>query len=125
MMQASAIYSQCVPVTPQKALLYTRHRNKLHVLSWNHIKLHICLKYLHYLNNPITLSTHPKQQQRAEHQPKSCDKIICFTTLLISLQNLQIFIFLSLAEALDVDPLMAVESGQWAAFWGGEAIGII
>jgi hypothetical protein len=50
--------------------IYTRHRNKLHTLSRNHIKLHICLKYPYYLNNPITLSTHAKQQQQAEHQPK-------------------------------------------------------
>jgi hypothetical protein len=30
----------------------------------------ICLKYPYYLNNPITISTHPKQQQKAEHQIK-------------------------------------------------------
>jgi hypothetical protein len=38
------------------------------MLSRNHIKLHIHPKYPYY-HNPITLSTHPKQQQ-AEHQPK-------------------------------------------------------
>jgi hypothetical protein len=42
----------------------------LHTLSRNHIKLHICLKYPYYLNNILTVSTHPKQQQQAEQQPK-------------------------------------------------------
>jgi hypothetical protein len=50
--------------------LYTRERIKLHTLSRNHVKLHIYLKYTYKLNNPITLSTYPKQQQQAEHQPK-------------------------------------------------------
>jgi hypothetical protein len=40
------------------------------MLSRKHIQLHLWLKYPHYLNNPITLSTHSKQQQQAEHQFK-------------------------------------------------------
>jgi uncharacterized protein YydD (DUF2326 family) len=59
-MQAPAIYF----------IVYQTFRNKLQTLSRNHIKLHICLKHPHYLNNPFTLPTHPKQQQQAEHQPK-------------------------------------------------------
>jgi hypothetical protein len=51
--------------------IYTRHSNKLHTLSRNHTKLHICQKkeYPYYLNNQITLSTHPKRQQ-TQYQPK-------------------------------------------------------
>jgi hypothetical protein len=49
--------------TPQdKPHLYTGHRNKFHTLRRNHTKLHVCLKYPYYLNNPITLSTYPKEQ---------------------------------------------------------------
>jgi hypothetical protein len=47
--------------------VYQTLRKKAHTLSRSHIELHICLKYP-YLNNPITLSTHPKQQQQAQHQ---------------------------------------------------------
>jgi hypothetical protein len=49
--------------------IYTRHPDKLHTLSSNNIKLCICLKYPNYVNNPIILSTHRKQQQ-TEQQPK-------------------------------------------------------
>jgi hypothetical protein len=40
--------------TPQQAsyiYTYTTHRNKLHTLIRNHIKLHVCLKYQYYPNN--------------------------------------------------------------------------
>jgi hypothetical protein len=40
-----------------KPHVYIRTLNKLHTFSKYHIKLHICLKHPHYLNNPITLHT--------------------------------------------------------------------
>jgi hypothetical protein len=54
----------------KKPHVCTRHRKKLHRHSRNHIRLHICLKYPYCLNNQITLSTHPKWQQQADHHPK-------------------------------------------------------
>jgi hypothetical protein len=71
LMRAPAIFSKCTRHSATSLIyVYTRHSNKLHTLRRNHIKLHIRLKYPYYLNNPITLSTHRKQQQQAEHQPK-------------------------------------------------------
>jgi hypothetical protein len=53
-----------------KPHIYIKHDNKLHTVSRYHNNLYICLKYPYYLNNQITQSTHPKEQQQAEHQPK-------------------------------------------------------
>jgi hypothetical protein len=71
MMQAQQYIPNVCQTLRNRPHIYTRHLNKLHMLRMNHIKLHthVCLKYPYYLNNPITVPTHPKQQQ-AKHQPK-------------------------------------------------------
>jgi hypothetical protein len=48
------------------------------MLSRNHIKLHMCLEHPHYLNKPITLPTHPKQQT-SQKQKKALTAMIMMT----------------------------------------------
>jgi hypothetical protein len=60
------IHDEMMQALCHKPHVHTRHRNKLHTLSRKHVKVHTWPKYPHYLNNPMTLCTYPKQQQQAD-----------------------------------------------------------
>jgi hypothetical protein len=63
-----AVISNVYQTVHNKPQIYTGHRDNLHTLTRNHTKLHICLRYTYYLNNPINI-IHTSQTATTSTEP--------------------------------------------------------